>query len=1305
MKKFFIVLLAIILVVACAFSFTACNLNSSDSSENNNNQCSHYYKFNYVDSNTHSGECSNCHDTIIEQHSMSNNNCSKCGYDRTREEYIVTFDANEGVLNGSATQTVKFNSLLTEPVKPTYEGYVFGGWAIEKDGSKLWDFAIDKVSNNFTLYAKWIKILFVKFNANGGEFIDETCIHSIEVKEGDRLDTPETPTRASSEFTHWYKDDTLTEKWDFNTDIVTNDITLYAGWKVLENEVTFVLNYADVEDVIELTVNGLVTFFPTREGYVFNGWWRSEGQTADGSYILTQKWDIMKIVDEKKLVLYAEWVEESTVTSQLSAPSVSINGNIFSWDSIQDAVHYDLRIYKSGSYEEIASTNVAGTSWTFPNSYEAGYYNVKIRAIGDGLNNVNSSYVTKSYGHLILGDISSIEFDISNSMLTWSPIKNAMTYEIYVNNQLVDAISYSTYDLSELDAGDYEIKIVAKRENYQSSTATKTIVKKRLKTPDINIFVDKDTLSYVLSWDAIKHANVYIINFDGVEIKINDNYYVFDNNSEIWNNQPQVNFSVNAYDSNADYLISNNYIEYNVAKLYLLSVEKSAQNAGDVIIDGELYINESKKISQTFVVKFNLNDGTSNYNSQVVTSSEGLSYPDIPIRSGYVFKGWYTEKECLNIYDFTSKIGSNISLYASWYEIPNSNSSVININQYDSDSNVYSTSNNNTSSTKCKYIYFAALTSGTFYLYFSNQTAGYNYSTSFYVYNVTQDVVIQDTIAIEFSSYSAIAVEAEAGDIFYIKIYKRNTSSSYSQYTCNFRVFFDGANLPKAGGKCDYKVYLSGEICSADNEVIVTYGTQLTLSATSNSDYTWHGWYNGNSLISSELNCDFTMTDQNINIFAKWETNVQYIDSEGDIQWRTSGDVEILQTTSDDTLSGWYLLTGETSINISLKVIGEAHVILADYCNWTVDNIDVADGSSLYIYAQSNEDRVGELVVSGNIGGIDGKPGADGKDRCGEDGYCGQDSGIIIINGGNISAKNIGGGNGGNGGKGADFTNYFAGGKGGNGGKGGAGGYITINEGTITAANLGGGNGGNGGAGGAHGIYDIENSGAAGGAGGTGGFGGTIIINGGIINVTYIGGGAGGYGYNGGVGLRVGGTGGVGGAGGDGNIITINSGSVTATRIGGGNGGAGGVGGAGASGNGRAYLGGKGGAGGIGGAGGNITINSGSVNATRIGGGNGGAGGAGGTGGGNRSSSSGSRGANGGAAGFGGIGGASGNIELNGGEIINAYIGSGNGGTGGSGGSGGSGNATGYGGAGGRGGAGGNIDSILIVNGLRSDTN
>lgn len=72
----------------------------------------------------------------------------------------------------------------------------------------------------------------IKFETNGG-----TPIDPIVAIYGERIDRPEDPIREGKYFVGWFKDIHLTEEWDFETDTVTGNMTLYAKWED-ENLVT-----------------------------------------------------------------------------------------------------------------------------------------------------------------------------------------------------------------------------------------------------------------------------------------------------------------------------------------------------------------------------------------------------------------------------------------------------------------------------------------------------------------------------------------------------------------------------------------------------------------------------------------------------------------------------------------------------------------------------------------------------------------------------------------------------------------------------------------------------------------------------------------------------------------------------------------------------------------------------------------------------------------------------------------------------------------------------------------------------------
>lgn len=74
----------------------------------------------------------------------------------------------------------------------------------------------------------------VNFNTNGGSTVASiTQYHNL------KITAPVSPTKADVIFGGWYKDTGLTTPWDFATDVVTEDITLYAKWNDPRQSITF----------------------------------------------------------------------------------------------------------------------------------------------------------------------------------------------------------------------------------------------------------------------------------------------------------------------------------------------------------------------------------------------------------------------------------------------------------------------------------------------------------------------------------------------------------------------------------------------------------------------------------------------------------------------------------------------------------------------------------------------------------------------------------------------------------------------------------------------------------------------------------------------------------------------------------------------------------------------------------------------------------------------------------------------------------------------------------------------------------
>lgn len=226
--------------------------------------------------------------------------------DPDETKYTVTFDPNEGTLADGAPvkATVEDGGKLTKPEDPTRKGYAFLGWSTVRDGSTFWDFETDTVTVSMKLYACWEAVgetvYTVTINPNGGI---PAAIESFEAGKGEKIAEPGVVTREGYTFLGWSQTKDGTEYWDFETDIVTGNMTLYACWKPDVVQIIYDANGGTFtgKTPIDAAVGSKLTKpeDPTREGYLFSGW----SQVKDGETY----WNFDKNTVSGAMTLYACW--------------------------------------------------------------------------------------------------------------------------------------------------------------------------------------------------------------------------------------------------------------------------------------------------------------------------------------------------------------------------------------------------------------------------------------------------------------------------------------------------------------------------------------------------------------------------------------------------------------------------------------------------------------------------------------------------------------------------------------------------------------------------------------------------------------------------------------------------------------------------------------------------------------------------------------------------------------------------------------------------------------------------------------
>lgn len=183
----------------------------------------------------------------------------------------------------------------------------------------------------------------VQFDAQGGS----PKPADVTVPYGGMVTEPtETPVKTGYTFTCWYKEEECINQWDFDTDTVTGDITLYAGWEMhepgpgpgpdpdptpvppsysngdgnMENAFRVLFNDGATTIAVEtdLSYGDKLTKpeDPVKDGYTFAGWYKDEA--------CTQGWDFETGIPGD-MTLYAKWTTkiEATPTATATATAVT----------------------------------------------------------------------------------------------------------------------------------------------------------------------------------------------------------------------------------------------------------------------------------------------------------------------------------------------------------------------------------------------------------------------------------------------------------------------------------------------------------------------------------------------------------------------------------------------------------------------------------------------------------------------------------------------------------------------------------------------------------------------------------------------------------------------------------------------------------------------------------------------------------------------------------------------------------------------------------------------------------------------
>ena len=655
------------------------------------------------------------------------------------DTFTVTFDSN----GGSEVKSVSVHSdgTISAPENPTKAGYNFAGWYSDRNYSNKWSFST-KIRSDITLYAKWEKQIdkyTVTFESNGG-----SAVGSKQVNDGDKISAPVQPTKKMFVFGGWYKDSDFEEVWDFDTDVVTKNITLYAKWKEEEVRITSVNNATIEDNEITMVVGESI-----------------DEVDMNGKIILNHS--------EATWKLYYDRLGQMEIPTRIAA-----NKN-------------DNPLNSGSNVFYIVVTNKNGTQTK--NYILDIYKKYEVKVMVFGLNGITP---IDTFTAVTLETMPTPTATVTGYTVIGWESTSVIPGEILPKDAplaitLTAKLKANTYKLT-LDENGGTLENKECNATYDSSVT--------LPIPE------KPGYTFV-GW-----------------------YY---RDEKITNGKGETTWTIDR-----DISLTAKYR----ANVYSATAEKNMNEAGSVSARGN---------ATSAVLSFDNNGrtGATEIDAQTVTTNFGMTPPTPPKADGYLFTGWFNEPECETIFDFSKNIYRDTTVYAGWYSTGISTKKSY-LYEYGNEIQI-------ATSDDFHYIYFAPVTSGTYRLYYKNSYTGSTYAARMSIYNVTERTSVKGETSVTNASYEYYSFTATAGNIYYACVSKYSSSSTFTCYL-----------TPNSTNS------VKGYFRTPDNVGAAGYQSEVTLTATTNSGYTWLGWFDCDTELTKELTYTFTMPAENKTFTAKW---------------------------------------------------------------------------------------------------------------------------------------------------------------------------------------------------------------------------------------------------------------------------------------------------------------------------------------------------------------------------------------------------------------------------------------------------
>ncbi|WP_026527950.1 InlB B-repeat-containing protein [Butyrivibrio sp. VCD2006] len=561
--------------------------------------------------------------------------------------YSLKFDS----CGGSAVEDVitgEYGSEISAPESPEREGYVFAGWY--KDNTYLVRFPFGFMpAGDYTLYAKWTpKEYMMRFVSNGGNYVPY-IMAGYETE----ISAPSAPEKEGYTFAGWYSDRALATEYMFDTMPLGTTI-LYAKWDINSYSVTFDSNggsdiegYTDVVYGTELAVPAE----PTREGYVFTGWY--EDSSCESVFTFGK-------MPGRDLTLYAGWTANQYVIRFVTNGGSTVDALTADYEMAVEAPEDPVRegYTFAGWYSDEFLTEAYAFS-TMPlggitvyagwnvNTYVISFYTNGGNEITDIVAQYGSEVVApeedpQKEGHTFIGWYSDAECQIPYEFGTmpagdvtlyagWEVNEYTATFDSCGGNEVAPVmIAYGSA---------ITVPETPEREGYtftgwftdKECTAAFAAGEELMPARDIVVYAGWTINKYGVAFDSCGGSDV-----EPIEVVFGEE------------------IPVPTEPTKEGHVFKGWYVDAECTELFAFG----PMSAGELTLYAGWEING-------YIVTFDTRGG-SEIEPVNVAYGEQIPTPAEPTKEGHVFKGWYANAECTEVFSFGTMPAKDLTLYAGW---------------------------------------------------------------------------------------------------------------------------------------------------------------------------------------------------------------------------------------------------------------------------------------------------------------------------------------------------------------------------------------------------------------------------------------------------------------------------------------------------------------------------------------------------------------------------------------------------------------------------------------------------------------